>query len=285
MKHLKKHTVFTITLMIVFAYGSFLTADVLTGDSDNFYSKAVKYACVLLCFFLTLLAGRDGHDERDTLLVRIAFFLTCLADLALGIMGHFITGLLIFMYVHVCHCFRNARGFSWNRREIISAVVLLAFAGAIMAAIAPVLAGSDFLPYALLYSAVLAISLWMALGTLWRLFFTGGTARLIALGMVLFFVCDVCVALFYALGDGGPVLFRGALPFPAVNLTVHHTPRSIIGILVWYFYLPAQLLLALSAFRASFLREVFPLIVRVIESHGVDAVNMDAVAEDANVSK
>ena len=83
----KKLMVFIITVFLASFYASFLTADILTGDSDNLYSKALKYCCILLCFLLTIIIGQDGHDFLDTWLLRIALFFTAIADFAIWFNG------------------------------------------------------------------------------------------------------------------------------------------------------------------------------------------------------
>jgi hypothetical protein len=136
----------------------------------------------------------------------------------------------------------------------------------------------------LAYAAALGTSLWLATGTLWRKFYPRTTDWLLVIGMWCFFFCDVNVAFFNALGEGKP-LFHGAFPIlgtpigtptgtapglattvaaptgagaPSVGLLVPYTLRDIVGTLVWLFYLPAQLLLALSGYRVDFLRSLYP---------------------------
>src|SRR5437868_7010396 len=97
----KRLFVFIVTVVLAGLYSSFLTADIITGDSDNPYSKVVKFVCILLCFSLTLAIGMHGHDRRDTNLLRLALFLTVIADLVIGIMGHFMIGIGVFLLVQI----------------------------------------------------------------------------------------------------------------------------------------------------------------------------------------
>ena len=59
----------------------------------------------------------------------------------------------------------------------------------------------------------------------WRM---GRPGRLFAVGLTLFVGCDVCVGLFNALPPGSP-------------------PYSAASVGMWFFYLPSQVLITLSA--------------------------------------
>jgi hypothetical protein len=112
---------------------------------------------------------------------------------------------------------------------------------------------------------------------------------IIAIAMVSFFLCDLNVGLYNSLSNEGHQLFvhslglpsdsaRGVLPDSGsmayvreITLLVPYTLRSIIGILVWFFYLPTVVLLALSGYRLSFLRSLFPLIPVLKEPDNIPA--------------
>ena len=96
--------------------------------------------------------------------------------------------------------------------------------------------------------------------------------------MFCFFICDINVGLFNALGKDGMTLIYSILHVKGiavksskagilteVAIMIPFTIRSIIGILVWFFYLPAQFLLTLSGFRLEFIRSVYPVIPELNE--------------------
>lgn len=281
----KRLFVFIITILLFAIFSSFLTADIFSGDSNNIYSRFVKFLTILLCFSLTLVIGRDGHDRRDTMLLRLAFLLTAAADFSIGILEQFLPGVAIFFLVQITYIIRHSRTFSWNRREIISCLIIVGSFATLMAFMAPTLIKAGLFLPGLVYCTALAISLWMAIGTIWRKFFPRTIDWFIAIGMVSFVLCDINVALFNALQKDGITLLHSIFEIKGsmlqeskpegmrdVIIAIPYTLRSIVGILVWFFYLPAQFLLALSGFGVSFLRSIYPLIPRLSEPDGKPSV-------------
>lgn len=265
----RRRVVFAVTILLVALYASFLTADILTGDSDNPYSKIAKYICILLCFVLTLAIGKNGHDRRDTRLLQAALFLTACADFTIGILGQFIAGIGVFILVHLVYIVRHARGFTWNKKEIVSASITYGFIALVFLLLRETLSAAGLFWPALVYALILSTSLWLAIGTIWRKFYPRTLDWFIAGGMLAFFLCDVNVGLFNAFKKDGMTLFYSLLAIRGevvgtgsspVAVEIPYTLRSLIGILVWFFYLPAQFLLSLSGFRVSFLRSVYPLL-------------------------
>lgn len=225
--------VFLATLLLGGLYFSFLAADILTGDPFHPFSRIAKYLSILLCFGLTLaISPESGHDRRDIWTLRLAFFLTIIADFAIGILGYFVAGIAVFFLVQLVYIVRHSQGFVWNRREVISGLLTLGCVAGLFFHLYPGLVNAGLFWPVLLYALVLAASLWLAIGTVWRDFFPPRISFFIAGGMLLFFLCDLNVGL-------GAVLPDGEL-------------RSVVRILVWFFYLPAQLLLALSGFRVTY---------------------------------
>jgi hypothetical protein len=261
--------VFLSTLLLIGLYFSFLTSDILTGNPNHPYSRIVKYLCILLCLGLTLAIGRHGHDRRDTWTLRLAFLLTAAADFVIGILGQFVVGIGIFLFVQIVYIVRHARGFVWNKNEIISGLLVFGAIGAIFLYIQKGLREAGLFWPVLIYSLILAASLWLAIGTIWRKFFPRTMDWFIAGGMFLFFLCDANVGLASSLAKDGMTLFysifeiQGEVAGPATNpvaIEIPYSLRSIAGILVWLFYLPAQFLLALSGYTVAYLRSVYPLL-------------------------
>ena len=79
------------------------------------------------------------------------------------------------------------------------------------------------------YALIIGGSLWAAFVALTTGFFPHSNATLIAVGVTLFFLSDVCVGFYRSLPRGYPQVF-------ATYLT-------------WVFYAPALVLTALSAYR------------------------------------
>jgi len=273
----KRLFVFCVTVVLAGFYSSFLTADIITGDSDNPYSKVLKFLCILLCFSLTLAIGNHGHDGRDTNLLRLALLLTVVADFVIGILGLFMIGIGVFVLVQIVYVIRHSRGFTWTRNEIISGSIIYGTVALIFFFLREMLLAAGLFWPALLYTVILSGSLWMAIGTVWRKFYPRTIDWFIVIGMSAFFLCDINAGLFNSLKKDGMELFYGLFSIKGEVIGSGHSPvdvvipyslRSILGMLVWFFYLPAQFLLSLSGFQVNFLRSVNPLIPDLAEPKG-----------------
>ena len=181
-----------------------------TVDAFRF---AFVAACALAVFFLRgdkwLLAGMA---------------LTVMADACLLLLGWHTTGVAVFVFAHIsyiCRASGSIRGLKWYPLAFIMPLVLLLCKQPMLLVLSALYAQS------LLWAAAASIRAWRAQKQpVWRW-------RLAALGMVLFIGCDICVAL-YNLESAG--LQNAALSKAA-------------GQLIWFFYAPSQLCLALSAWR------------------------------------
>lgn len=193
-------------------YAAFLTLDLLKLSGPDVW---LKYAGVLLCLAFSLWCALRGGDK----LVLPALLLTALADsLLLLANSHYALGVLIFLGAQTVYLtrLRLAAGRSWLWLRI--AVPLLA--GLLLYQLGQatplnLLAGLYFSQ--LLVNAVLA---WTLPGRNWRAF---------ALGLALFVGCDLCVGAFNSPG----LVPDGLYAFARVGM--------------WLFYLPSQVLIALSA--------------------------------------
>ncbi|MBP7583349.1 MAG: hypothetical protein KBA61_04915 [Spirochaetes bacterium] len=280
----KRIAVFAILLALIALYASFITADIFTGNSGNHYSRALKYATILLCLLLTLLIGRDCHDKKDRTLLQIALVLHAVGDLFMGLLGMFTPAICVFFVMQVTYIARHGREFRVDRNEIISGILILGPLAGVLAAVSPMLLKAGIFLPVFIYSLTLMTSVWIAVGTIWRKFFPRTIDWIITIAMIAFFFCDLNVGLYNSLGKSGHALFVNMLGLPAVaapgaadassaigqiTVMIPYTLRSIIGILVWIFYLPAVALLAFSGYRLSFIRSIFPIIPVLPEPDGI----------------
>jgi hypothetical protein len=274
----KRIMVFTILVLLVAAYSSFITADIFTGDSDNIYSRICKYCSILLCLVLTLIIGEDCHDKKDRVLLQGALLLHAAGDLCVGILGKFQVALIFFFFMQIVYITRHSRGFTWNRKEVVSMISIFTPVGIIFVFITPALWKAGIFFPVLIYTLTLTTSIWMGIGTIWRTFYPRTIDIMIAIAMVSFFFCDLNVGLYNSLGQSGHSLFvksiglstdiaRGELvtgggtaTIRDITLMIPFTLRSVIGILVWIFYLPTVTLLAMSGYRVAFIRSILPLV-------------------------
>lgn len=186
-------------------------------------STALKYAGLLLCLLLAVLTHRRSWRKSDADLLVLALGLTAVADLFLLLLNRPIPGIVVFCLVHLVYLWR----YQPSLFRVAAAAVPVAFAG--IFTVGPWVPGFPVQAalaalYGVLILTVTACGARAALPPMNR--------RLVTIGMVLFVLCDVHVALFNALPTGHPYL-------PAA------------GVLMWFFYLPAQALLALSAYDFS----------------------------------
>ena len=191
-------------------YAAFLTLD-LTGRGS--LSTPVKYASVLLCLVFVLLSAPRGGDR----LVPAALALTAGADWFLLVQNdHYAAGIALFLCVQTVYYLRLRRMGAEDGYWLRSGLALCAGLGLYvlhMAQSLNLLAGLYFSQ--LLSNTILA----------WTLRSRSG--HRFALGLSLFVGCDVCVGLFNFLISAHPL-------YPAVSVGM------------WLFYLPSQVLIALS---------------------------------------
>jgi hypothetical protein len=214
---LNNRPVCMLLVLQAFLYISFLAVD-LFFPRWSILSGYMKYAGILLCVLIALLLHRRSWNRKDSTLLISALGFTAAADLFLLLLYLPVPGLLAFFAVHLIYI-RRLRP---SLLKPAAAVVLIAAAGCAAAyRLVPgfpvefVLAGL----YAALILAVASSSVKAALPRINR--------RLVVAGMALFLLCDIHVALFNTLAPGSPYYLFSAF-------------------LMWFFYLPAQALLALS---------------------------------------
>lgn len=192
-------------------YAAFLALD-LTGQGS--LTIPIKYAGILLCLAFTLLSALRGGDR----LVPAALALTAGADWFLLVRNdHYAVGIVLFLCVQTVYYLRLRRKGAEDGYWLRSGLTLCAGLGLYALGMAQplnLLAGLYFSQ--LLSNAMLA----------WTLPTQSG--RRFALGLTLFVGCDICVGLFNALPSTYPL-------YPAVSVGM------------WLFYLPSQVLIALSA--------------------------------------
>ena len=192
-------------------YAAFLALD-LTGRGGQ--TIPIKYGGILLCLAFALLCALRGGDK----LVPVALALTAGADWFLLVRNDcYALGVALFLCVQTVYFLRLRRAGTENGYFLRSGLAL----GAGLAVYAAGMATPLNLLAALYFSQLLSNTAlaWIRKGRLWRLF---------ALGLTLFVGCDACVGMFNALPPASPL-------FPAASAGM------------WLFYLPSQVLIALSA--------------------------------------
>lgn len=193
-------------------YLAFLRLD-LTGQPGG---VPLKYLSILLCLLFCLAALPLGGSP----LIALAMGLTLGADTFLLLLdAHYLLGILLFCAVQALYLAHIARGNGghtlWPVRLALFLLSLAVLWG--LGLISPLNT------WALLYFSNFLCNACQSL------FLTGRPARLFSLGLWLFLCCDLCVGVFNC---------PGLFPQPLFAF-------AEIG--MWLFYLPAQVLISLSA--------------------------------------
>ncbi len=220
MKRLIKNRPVCILLMMLAAvYLSFITVDLFFA-SLGLLSTFMKYSGMLLCLAIAMRLNNGAWDKRDSALLVVALFLTCVSDLFLLLLERPVPGLVAFCFVHLMYIRRYKPGFS----KPAAAIVAFVLAGCLMAKILidgfPIIVILGCL-YGVLIVAVTMFAFAAPLPQVNR--------RLATAGMMMFLLCDIHVALFNTLTASNPY-------YPLASF------------FMWLFYLPAQVLLALSGY-------------------------------------
>jgi hypothetical protein len=205
----RKHITLLFLAAEAILFAAFLVLDL------NILDVAVKYAGVLLCLAFSVWCAATGGDK----LVPPALLLTALADFFLLVLNsHYALGVLIFLGAQSVYLIRLrlATEKSWLPLRaglpLLAALVLYRLHLATPLNLLVVLYFSQ-----LLTNTILA----------WTL--PGKRFRVFAAGLTLFVCCDLCVGVF-----NSPGLVSGRL-------------YAFAAVWMWRFYLPSQVLIALSA--------------------------------------
>lgn len=208
-----KHPLVAVFLALeVGLYAAFLTLDARDLSGSDVW---LKYAGILLCLAFSVWAAVRGGDR----LTPIALTLTAAADsLLLVADAHYALGVLIFLGAQSAYLIRLRRA---SGRTFYALRLLLPLAAGI--ALYALGEASPLNLLAGLYFSQLVCNTAIA----WTL--PARPFRILAAGLTLFIGCDVCVGAFNAPALVGPGLWRAA------------------SFGMWLFYLPSQVLIALSA--------------------------------------
>jgi len=178
---------------------------------------------------MSLLIGSHGYSKEDKLLVQLARLFTLIADYFLVISSNYTMGIFFFSLVQITYIIRHSIMEDKKYKNLMFFIVALTIALITLLNIELPSFEKDLIVLALIYASLLTTSLYCAVSTISRGKYFKKSSWIIALGMVLFFMCDLNVGLYNIVGEGNVKFF--------------------LGFLIWLFYLPSQLLLTLSGFK------------------------------------
>jgi hypothetical protein len=263
-----KHYVGKLNIGVLFVliqtllYGAFLTLDFTNSNYD--LSNKIKFSIIILCFcyalFLKEGAGRSiicypssrkpqcESDFLSRVCLQVALFFTVVSDLFILMLDYYFYGVLTFILVQQLYGIRlimvqrneaaertNSVFFrSLCNRILIQAGIACAVSiilHQLGVVIESLLLATIFYFICILTNVMTAVSV--------AIHKPHGKGNVIfAIGMFLFLLCDINVGLFN---------LSGYITMPE---NLYHIIYSFSSILMWTFYAPAQVLIALSVRRS-----------------------------------
>lgn len=222
-------------------YCSFIYLDFIT-QYRSVYSTGLKYIGILFCLIMSFLIGNRGHDKEDTKLLQIAFCFTAAADLCLVVLDYNTLGIFLFCFVQITYIVRHSRGIKKKCKLyiIVAAIILIIFVCKLVISNMGITnleynrINEKLIMIGCVYSVLLTCSLYTAWKTLNGNFYPRYSCFFISIGMTLFFLCDINVAIS---GISSNIIVQ--------KIDVESFSRFF----VWIFYLPSQVFLALSGYR------------------------------------
>lgn len=217
-------TIFILTEAAIYIAFNAIAA---SGGNDPIY---LKYASVLVC--LAFAGGMCYFCGRDGIVLTVALAFTAFSDYFILVLDDlYELGVSTFIITQCAYLYRL---YADRRDKLYISLSVRVLLVAILLTVLKLYAVLDFLVAVVAtYIVMLFVNMAEAL-TLARL---GYKNTLFALGMVLFFCCDICVGLNNFESVLGIELSRGLLAF--------------VSYAMWAFYLPSQVCIVCSARRGG----------------------------------
>ncbi len=211
---MKRYIVTTFIIIEAALYVAFMAMDLSAYSGSTI---VLKYIGILLCVLFAVFCSFRGGEK----LIPVALIFTAVADIFLLVIDKYYTvGILFFIVVQSIYLFYlfKETGKIWipvRAACLAAAVVIVAVAGLINGQ--NVVAG--------IYFSMILVNMAMS----WV--FGGKMPRLFALGLTLFVCCDICVGLH----NLNWLIPAGLYEFTRIGM--------------WMFYLPSQVMIALSMLK------------------------------------
>ncbi|NLO10258.1 MAG: hypothetical protein GX129_10395 [Clostridiales bacterium] len=239
MKGQSRKYIFLIIQFIL--YGAFLTLDIL--ERDIALSNRIKFAVVVLCFIYVLASRMKNRSREHTYLIYALAF-TVVSDIFILLSDYYLIGLLTFILAQQLYGVRITLLINRERdaNSPISLyrdfIIRLLYQGAFALLLGIILWLSDENLDALLAASIFYfICICTNVVRILKLSVNHHDKKDIiyfAIGMVLFLLCDINVGLFNLSGF--------------INVTpAYDVIYKASTILMWTFYAPSQVLIALSS--------------------------------------
>lgn len=226
-----------LLILICILYTVILYFDFFSTEFFSSLSLA-KLISIMLCFSLSVLTGKDYLNKGDKYLLQSGLFITMIADFMILFTDYLALGVGIFSIVHILYIMRYERNKS--RLLLVRMVfLLLIILGIYLVTNFLIMEINLLFAAALFYAVALIISVIKAIKSYRHKLFPYPNRSFIALGMVLFLLCDINVGIFNII-----ILTNNSNDIASLLY-------NISGLLMWFFYLPSQVLLSLSGYDFS----------------------------------
>lgn len=219
----KNHSLISFFLLVtIILYPTFISIDIFSKTTGDSYSVILKYICIIIFFLVSLLIDKR-QNAKSTLLLRIALFFTLCADTCLLILKYYKLGIILFSIVQITYIIRHVYISKINKNLLLIPLACIFILSVLLNRIRSLEIDIQLFNLSIIYGIILITSVLVA----------QKNSRIIALGMLLFLLCDLCVGLSY--------IFN-AYPATIFNISAEYLLKTLI----WIFYLPSQFLLTLS---------------------------------------
>lgn len=211
-----KRIIFIIVEAVI--YAAFVFADFSGKESTQ-----IKYCGIALCFIYAVLSCRNG---KDYVFLCVAFVFTLVADWFLLVKNSdYVFGVAAFIVAQTVYLLRLISfGVNVKRTIIVRLVVTISAISVLFVA--------DLADWLTVLVAIYFVALVTNCVDSYTLFKYGAKNKLFAIGLTLFILCDVSVGLNN---------FSSYFNVSAINRLI-----KAATYLMWIFYLPSQVLIALS---------------------------------------
>lgn len=251
MKNIKdrKKAVLKIAFILIelILYGIFMYLDIFVSQKANL-SMYIKFFSIFLCFLFVMLYYRTSNQAKEEgyyqtnkehlgiHILRVAMFFTLLSDLFLLVLDYYTAGVFTFIIVQLLYLILIS---SWiSSGKMIRTVLMRVIGTGLVAVLILIIYHfqetdvKSELIFAVYYFILFASNAMDAIGILFRS--KRKTRILFACGLLAYFLCDINVGIF------------NLKDYLTIDETIYTQIYNFSVIAMWMFYLPGQVLIALS---------------------------------------
>lgn len=205
-------------------YIAFMILDICNSYAG--ISSMIKYVSIILCFLYVIL----GKKKERSVYIIAGLFFTVVSDYFLLLTDFFAVGMLSFSVVQTIYCIYCSKNM---KQYLLKEGIQLCIIGSILLGI--------FIGFSMEFDIVLMLSIYYFVHLVSNVFYSwirskeSKERKLFAIGMTLFLLCDINVAIFNA---GNYLSFSSS--------QAYQTIYAVASVAMWFYYLPSQVLIAQS---------------------------------------